>query len=146
MVCILCNAELNVLRCVQCQCLHHIYPCAYVSYNWPFIRRRHRLRRRKKSTYDQFALADGTHTYSYRSCRLLYCIFFFHFLFIPCLSSIKQIYMFKWSTYFKWRIIAYNRLKRPIHLEIIIKLPMWQCLNQHTPLKAHQVFESPLQP
>lgn len=67
-----------------------------------------------------------TFHYNDRPCKRLtvLSVFFFHFLFIPCLPSIKQIYMFKWTTYLNWRIIVYNRLKRSIHLESIIKLPM----------------------
>lgn len=104
--------------------------------NWPLVKNLHTLPMKGHKHFVHIYLhhtvdASGLHWSGQASTVFIFLSFFlcrvFHFLlFIPCLPSIKQIYMFKWTTYMNWRIIVYNRLKRPIHLEIIIKLLMLQ--------------------
>lgn len=138
-----CTAYIRAAKeCVQCQCLLGIFLFTNVSHkhtqsdiNWPLVKNLHTLPMKGHKHFVHIYLHHAVDASGLLARPGFHCFIFpsfflrrvFHFLlFIPCLPSIKQIYMFKWTTYMNWRIIVYNRLKRPIHLEIIIKLLMLQ--------------------
>lgn len=132
---LVCFSVLYALMCSMSMSTSHTV-CTAHHINWPVVVvvvvvkicihcSANRAKRSKRDIHVQFSYlaVPCMHVFFVRSLSLAALSSL-----IPCLSSIKQIYMFKWTTYLKWRIIVeYNRLKRPIHLEIIIKLLALQC-------------------